>query len=454
MSQPAVEPSIAAHGTRASRVRYAIVATLFFTTTVNYADRATLSIAGTPLAKDLHLDAVSMGYVFSAFGWAYVIGQLPGGWLLDKFGSKRIYILSLLTWSGFTFLQGFVGWLNAASAVVVLFGLRFLLGLAESPSFPGNARIVAAWFPTAERGTASAIFNSAQYFSLVLFSPLMGWITQVWGWKYLFFVMGGIGVFQTWIFQKIIHGPKEDRRVNAAELDYIERGGALVNLDENKAAAAGSGPKWSQIKQLLSSRMLVGVYLGQYCITTLTYFFLTWFPVYLVQGRGMSILKAGFVATLPALCGFFGGVLGGVFSDRLLKRGSSLTVARKTPIVIGMLLSTSMIACNYVDAQWLVVLIMALAFFGKGIGALGWAVVSDTSPRQIAGLSGGLFNTFGNTAAITTPIVIGYLVKGSGQFNGALVFVGANAVLAILCYLLVVGEIKRLELSDPIGSRQ
>jgi ACS family glucarate transporter-like MFS transporter len=200
--------------------------------------------------------------------------------------------------------------------------------------------------------------------------------------------------------------------------------------------------------------MLVGVYLGQYCITTLTYFFLTWFPVYLVQGRGMSILKAGFVATLPALCGFFGGVLGGVFSDRLLKRGSSLTVARKTPIVIGMLLSTSMIACNYVDAQWLVVLIMALAFFGKGIGALGWAVVSDTSPSQIAGLSGGLFNTFGNTAAITTPIVIGYLVKGSGQFNGALVFVGANAVLAILCYLLVVGEIKRLELSGPIGSRQ
>jgi ACS family glucarate transporter-like MFS transporter len=114
--------------------------------------------------------------------------------------------------------------------------------------------------------------------------------------------------------------------------------------------------------------------------------------------------------------------------------------------VIGMLLSTSMIACNYVDAQWLVVLIMALAFFGKGIGALGWAVVSDTSPRQIAGLSGGLFNAFGNTAAITTPIVIGYLVNDSGQFNGALVFVGANAVLAILSHLLVVGDIKRLEL--------
>ena len=449
MSQLVAPSSAATRGARASRVRYAIVATLFFTTTVNYADRATLSIAGTSLAHDLHLDAVSMGYVFSAFGWAYVIGQLPGGWLLDKFGSKKVYIVSLLTWSGFTFLQGFVGWLNAASAVVVLFGLRFLLGLAESPSFPGNARIVAAWFPTAERGTASAIFNSAQYFSLVLFSPIMGWITQAWGWKYLFFFMGGIGVIQTWIFEKVIHGPREDRRVNAAELDYIERGGALVNIDDNRATTPGSGPRWAQIKQLISSRMMVGVYIGQYCITTLTYFFLTWFPVYLVQGRGMSILKAGFVATLPALCGFFGGVLGGVCSDWLLDRTRSLSVARKTPIVIGMVLSTSMIACNYVDAQWLVVLIMALAFFGKGIGALGWAVVSDTSPKQIAGLSGGLFNTFGNTAAITTPIVIGYLVHDTGHFDAALVFVGANALVAILSYLLVVGEIKRLELSGP-----
>lgn len=431
-----------------TRVRWAIVAMLFFATTVNYADRATLSIAGTALAKDLKLDPVGMGYVFSAFGWAYVIGQLPGGWLLDRFGSKKVYIVSLLTWSSFTFLQGFVGWFNAASAVVVLFGLRFLLGIAESPSFPGNSRIVAAWFPTAERGTASAIFNSAQYFSLVLFSPIMGWITHAWGWKYVFFFMGAVGILLTAVFQRYVNGPRDDPRVNAAELEHIERGGGLVNLDQQKVQAPGGGPKWAQIKELLSSRMLIGVYLGQYCITTLTYFFLTWFPVYLVQGRGMSILKVGFVATLPALFGFFGGVLGGVFSDGMLRRGFSLTAARKTPIVVGMLLSMSMIACNYVDAQWAVVVIMALAFFGKGVGALGWAVVSDTSPKQIAGLSGGLFNTFGNTAAITTPIVIGYLVKGSGQFNSALVFVGANALVAILSYLLVVGEIKRLELKS------
>jgi ACS family glucarate transporter-like MFS transporter len=427
--------------------RYMVVWLLFVATTVNYADRATLSIAGPALAKDLALDPVAMGYVFSAFGWAYVLAQIPGGWLLDRFGSKRVYVLSVLIWSVFTLLQGFVGVLPASIAVASLFFLRFLLGLAEAPSFPGNSRIVSAWFPTAERGTASAIFNSAQYFALVAFSPIMGTITHALGWRYVFFVMGALGMALAALLSSLIHAPREDPRVSSDELAYIEQGGALVDLDHPQAGApAASVPTWANVRQLLGSRMLVGVYVGQYCITTITYFFLTWFPVYLVSGRGMSILKVGFVAALPALCGFVGGILGGVFSDALLRRGHSLTFARKAPIVTGMLLSVSMIACNYVDAQWAVVGIMALAFFGKGIGALGWAVVSDTSPREIAGLSGALFNTFGNTAAITTPIVIGYLVQGSGQFEGALAFVGANAIVAMLSYLFVVGEIKRLEL--------
>ena len=215
------------------------------------------------------------------------------------------------------------------------------------------------------------------------------------------------------------------------------------------AAAAAPGTAaalLSRLGELVRNRMMLGIYLGQLCINAITYFFITWFPVYLVQQRGMSILNAGIVASVPAVCGFAGGVLGGVWSDRLLKTGRSLTVARKTPIVVGMLLSMSMILCNYVDAQWLVVVIMALSFFGKGIGALGWAVISDTAPRQIAGLSGGLFNMFGNISSITTPIVIGTIIQGTGSFNGALVFIGANAAVAILSYLAVVGEIKRLEL--------
>jgi ACS family glucarate transporter-like MFS transporter len=193
--------------------------------------------------------------------------------------------------------------------------------------------------------------------------------------------------------------------------------------------------------------MLVGIYIGQFCITTLTYFFITWFPDYLVKARHMSILKAGFAVALPALCGCVGGVLGGVSSDALLRRGYSLTFARKTPIIAGMLLSVTMIACNYTNAQASVIFLMSLAFFGKGFGALGWTVISDTSPKQLIGLNGGLFNMFGNMAGITTPIVIGYIVKKTGSFNDALIFVGLTALLAIFSYVVIVGEIKRLDLS-------
>lgn len=442
-----------AHAASATRTkkRFAILAMLFIVTTINYADRATLSIAGPALSKDLGIDSVTMGFIFSAFGWSYVIAQLPGGWLLDRYGSKKVYAASIFVWSVFTLLQGGISFLTATAttAVVVLFALRFLVGAAEAPSFPANGRIVASWFPAAERGTASAIFNSAQYFATVLFAPLMGWITHSYGWPAVFVVMGLLGIVVSAVWLKTVYTPKTHPGVNQAELDHIAAGGALVNMDQpgtQSRSFAPESPKLGYIKQLLSNRMLMGVYVGQYCITTLTYFFLTWFPVYLVKERGMSILNAGFVAALPAICGFAGGVLGGLISDGLLRRGKTLTVARKTPIVIGMLLSTSMILCNYVDSAVVVVAIMSLAFFGKGLGALGWAVVSDTSPKEISGLSGALFNTFGNTAGITTPIVIGYLIKGTGSFNAALVFVAANALVAVCCYLFVVGDIKRFEL--------
>jgi MFS transporter, ACS family, glucarate transporter len=437
---------VSAADVRRSRVRLFIVTMLFLVTTVNYADRATLSIAGSALSKELGLDAIAMGYVFSAFGWSYVIAQVPGGWLLDRFGSRWVYAFSIMIWSLFTMMQGWIGFFSGASAVVVLFALRFLVGFAEAPSFPANARIVAAWFPGNERGTASAFFNSGQYFATVMFAPLMGWIAHDFGWRYVFYVMGIIGVIVGIAWIKTVYAPKDHPGINEAEFDYIKEGGALVDLDAPGAKAAEDGPKWSYIGQLLSNRMMLGVYLGQYCINTLTYFFLTWFPVYLVKERGLSILQAGFVATLPALCGFIGGVLGGVISDAILRRTGSLTLARKIPIVGGMLLSMSIIGCNYVDTDALVVGFMALAFFGKGIGALGWAVVSDTSPKEAGGVSGGLFNTCGNLSSITTPIIIGYIVAATGSFNGALVFVGLNALLAAAAYLIIVGKIERVQL--------
>lgn len=431
---------------KGKHTRYLILLIIFIVTTINYADRATLSIAGTEVAKELQLSAISMGYIFSAFGWAYLLMQIPGGWLLDRYGSKKVYTYSLFFWSLFTFMQGFVDMVPLAYAGISMFIMRFMLGFSEAPSFPANARIVAAWFPTKERGTASAIFNSAQYFSLALFSPLLGWLTFAWGWEHVFTVMGGIGFVLTFLWVKLIHNPTDHPRMSKEELDYITKGGAVVDMDHKKPGVVVEGPKLHYIKQLLTNRMMLGVFFGQYFINTITWFFLTWFPIYLVQDKGMSILKVGMVASIPALCGFAGGVLGGVFSDSLIKRGYSLTVARKIPIVLGMLLASTIILCNYTDSTALVIALMAFAFFGKGFGALGWPVIADTAPKEMVGLCGAVFNVFGNVASIVTPLVIGYLVSELHSFNAALVFVGCSALMAMVCYLFVVGDIKRMEL--------
>ena len=440
-----------------THVRYLVLMMLFAASTFSYGDRVVLSIAGVAIARDIGMDALRMGYLFSAFSWAYVAGQLPAGGLLDRFGSKRVYGISIFCWSVCALLVGFAGYMPATAAFVAIFVLRLLSGLAQSPVFPGNGRIVAAWFPTAERGRASAIFNSSQYFALVLFAPIIGWLAHALGWKDCYWFLGLLGLLLGFIWFKVIYDVKSHPRISRLEIEHIEQGGGIANLDQG-AAAHGERAKagrntltWPAVKQLLSNRMLVGIYIGQYCITTLTWFFLTWFPVYLNQARHMSIMKVGFIAALPGLCGSLGGILGGVVSDRLLRAGHTLTFARKTPIVVGMSLSMSVIACNYVNSQWLVILLMSLAFFGKGFGALGWTVISDTSPKGMIGLNGGLFNLIGNLAGITTPIVIGYIVQRTRSFNGALIFVGVTALLAIVSYLPIVGEIKRVEFPSQSG---
>ncbi|MGY4493679.1 MFS transporter [Pseudomonas sp. TE3610] len=431
---------------RVGRRRFVILSLIFIVTVLNYADRATMSIAGTGVVKDLGLDPIMLGMIFSAFAWAYALGQIPGGWLLDKFGARRVYGCSLLLWSLFTMMQGTVGWfgLVGSTAAMTLFGMRFMLGLVESPAFPANNRIVSCWFPTSERGTASALFNSAQYMAVVVFAPLMAWLTHALGWEHVFLWMGALGLVATVFWFALYREPHSDPRLSAAEMDYMREGGALVDLEATRKASKPTFT-FAEVAQLFTNRTLWAIYLGQYCITALTYFFITWFPIYLIKGRGLSIMEAGWVAALPAICGFSGGVLGGVVSDYLIRQGMHPSRARKTPFVIGMTLAASLVSANYVDANWMVIALMALAFFGKGLAAVGWAVLSDTAPKGMVGLSGGVFNGIGNIAGIVTPVVIGFVVASTGSFDKALWFVAAHGVLGIFAYVVLAGRFERVE---------
>ena len=433
---------------RQTRVRYLIITILFVVSCFSFADRSALSQAVSSMPKEMNLNATRIGYLLFAFGWAYALGQLPSGGLLDRFGSKRVYGIAIIGWSICAFLTAFAGYFTASIAFTAIFLLRVLSGLFQSPVFPGNGRIVAAWFPTSERGRTSAIFNSAQYFALPIFAPIFGWLIHIAGWRSCFWFMGAVGCLLTVVWYTNIYSVKEHPRISPTEIEFIEHGGGLVNTD----AAASTGKNtltWATVKKLLSYRMLVGVYIGQFCITTLTWFFLTWFPLYLSQARHMSVIKVGFAAAVPGLCGGIGGILGGVISDKLLQRGHSLSFSRKLPIMGGMALAIIIIACNYASSQSLMLFFMSLSFFGKGIGALGWTVVSDTSPKGMVGMNGALFNLCGNLAGITTPLVIGPIVVKTHSYNGALVFIACIAFCVILSYGLVVGEIKRLDFNSP-----
>lgn len=459
----AAEPGADGRFLRAVPTRHLVLTLIFVITLVNYADRSSLSITGTSVQKELGFSTVQLGYLFSAFSWAYVVGQLPGGMLLDRFGARRVYAASIALWTLVTFAVSLVGLVTTPVlvAVTIIFALRFALGIFESPAFPGNARVTTMWFPTAERGRATAVFNAAQYLATALFAPVMGWITHEFGWRWVFVTLGVLGLLLALMWWRWMDSPRRHRRVSQAELDTIVEGGGLVDLDDPARAerthrsGTSTGPRRAPlnaatIRRIFTTRPLWGVYVSQYAINALTYFFITWFPVYLVKGRGLSLLQVGFVAALPALCGFVGGLVGGFVSDAMLRRGSSLTAARKVPSVIGMVLATSIALCSVLDSTALIVAVMTLAFFGKGIGSLGWAITTDIAPPEANSFVGATMNAFGNVAGIVTPIVIGYTVQATGSFNVALCFVAAHGLLALVG-LAIMGTIRRIRF-DPTTS--
>ena len=423
-------------------VRHGILIFLFLATVFNYADRATLSVVAPIMSKELGFDPEALGLAFSAFGISYVIMQIPGGWLLDKYGSRLVYGCALIGWSIVTMFQGTI--YLFASPLIVLVILRLLMGAIEAPAFPANSRLSVQWFPNKERGFVTAVYQAAQYISLGIVTPLMTLILHNMSWHYVFYYIGAIGVVLGIVWLAKIRDPLQHKKINQKELDYIREGGGEPELGNAQKSEKIS---LAQIKSVCVNRMMIGVYIGQFCVTSITWFFLTWFPTYLYQAKGMSILKVGFIASIPAIAGFIGGLMGGVFSDWLLKRGYSLTTARKFPVICGMLLSCVIVVANYTRSEVVVIAAMSLAFFAKGFGNLGWCVLSDTSPKEVLGIAGGVFNMCGNLASIITPLVIGVILSSTQSFDYAILYVGSMGLIGLFSYLFIVGSLERIQLT-------
>jgi ACS family D-galactonate transporter-like MFS transporter len=421
--------------TKRTNIRYGMLALVFLNVVINYLDRSNISVAGPALGKDLGLSSLELGLIFSAFGWTYAFLQIPGGLLADRFGPRILYAFCLITWSVATLLQGFV------RSFAGLFALRLATGAFEAPSYPINNRIVTSWFPQQERASAIAMYVSGQFIGLAFLTPVLVTIQYYAGWKGLFITTGLVGMLWGIVWYLLYRDPQDHLGVNEAELDYIEKGGGLCR-HRNAGPAPATVWSWDNLKIVFSSRTLWGVYIGQFAVNATLWFFLTWFPTYLVQYRGLDFIKSGYLASVPFLAACAGLLLSGFISDNLVTKGRSLSLARKLPIIIGLLLSMSIVGANYSDNTAVIIFFMSLSFFGAGMALISWIFVSILSPKGLIGLTGGVFNFMGNLASIVVPIAIGFLARG-GDFKPALLFIGALGLLGACSYTFIVGKIEQ-----------
>ena len=407
------------------RSRYFVLGLVFVCVVVNYMDRTTVAVAGTALGREFGFSSVRLGLVFSAFGWAYAALQIPGGLLVDVVRPRVLYLFSLLAWSLATLLQGF------ATGFGSLFGLRMCVGACEAPAYPINNRIVTRWFPEDERALAIAVYTSGQYVGLAFLTPAMVALQYYVGWRGLFVVAGLLGVAWGLAWYGLYRDP-------------APAPGPAAAGDGRGAHAPEPRPGGRGYLEVFRHRRLWGVYIGQFAVTSAQWFFLTWFPTYLEKFRGIVLLKAGFWASIPFLAAFVGVLASGWLSDFLARRGVSAAVARKAPVITGLLLTTSIVGANYVDRPPLIILFLALGFFGNGMASITWVFISLMAPAGLIGLTGGVFNFCGNLSAIVVPLAIGFLVRG-GDFAPALFFVGLLALVGVGSYVFLVGSIQPVD---------
>ncbi|MEO8560891.1 MAG: MFS transporter [bacterium] len=417
-----------------TRARLAMLSLIFLATTINYVDRSNLSIVAPFLAKELQLGPVQMGLLFSAFAWSYAIANLPGGYLIDRFGSRIVYGVAQLAWSASTLALGLVSGFGA------LFGLRFAVGLAEAPAFPVNNRVVSAWFPQSERGRATSTYASGQYIGSALLSPLLFWMATQYGWRSVFWGTGAAGLASAVIWLLVYRDPQRSTRANAAEIELITAGGALTAMPVRERVTR------AQIAALLRERQVWALGLGKFAVMSSLYFLLTWFPTYLVNERGMTSLKAGAATSLPYIAATIGVLLGGAWSDWLLRRGTNISAARKIPIVSGFLGASSIVLVNYTTDNTAALTILTLAFFAQGVSSNSWSIIAEVAPRTMMGITGGIINFTGHIAGIVTPILIGYIIRETKSFDLVLAYVSLAGLVGALSYTVIIGKIHRIEL--------
>ncbi len=403
-----------------SRGRWYVLLLISAMYLITYLDRVNISTAAPLISKEFGFDKVTMGFIFSAFVWAYALFQVPGGWLSDRFGARGVLTGVVAYWSIMTAATA------AAFSGASFIAVRFLFGVGEAGAFPGATRAMQLWYPRRERGLVQGVTHSASRLGAAIAPPIVVLIMSQFGWRPVFYVCGAVGLlWSLWWALSYRNLPEEHGSVNEAELELIRGRGpnGEINpppMDKQTnvpwGTLVGSGNMWA---------IMFAYFTYVYCL----WIFLSWLPSYLIEVRHFTLIKVGIFASLPLLAGVVGDTVGGLATDWLLKVSGSAKIGRRVVAITGLLGCAMCIvpAALTEDAYVAVYGLTASMFFLEFTIGPSWAVPMDTGGKY-SGTVSGMMNMAGNFGGALSPIVFGYLAEGG---NWQAPFIVAAGLLVI-----------------------
>jgi len=418
---------------RPTRIRWTIVGWLTLVMMLTYLDRLNLSIAGKYIQDEFSISTQTMGWIFSAFLLGYALFQIPGGWAGDRFGARNLLTIAIVWWSAFTALTALAPnlilarWFGVAGSLMIV---RFLVGVGESSSSPNANKIVGHWMGSAHRATGSSFTLMGIGLSGALTPSVIAWIMQRWGWRASFMACGAIGILFAIVFHIFVTDrPEEHSLVNASELAIIRRSQAT----EARAKSGLSQAPWGR---MLASPSVWALLVGYFCQGYPIYIFHTWFFIYLVRVKGLSISQGGIWGATPYLAIALLAPLGGRFSDAAANRIGKKR-GRRVAVWVGMLTSAMLLWIGSgATNKWLAISLLAAAGgFNIFAAVTFWGACIDMTQEFTASLSG-LMNTFGNLGGWVSPILTAYIATHFG-WERALDFAAVVTVASAVCWCFV-----------------
>ena len=408
---------------RVRRAQFLALGLIVLSGIVNYMDRGTLSVANSTIRNEFGLSLGQMGLLLSAFSWSYALAQRPAGPLADRFGPRRLLAAGLVIWS---LAQAAGGFVTGYGQFIVS---RIVLGIGEAPQFPTAARVVANWYPSADRGKPTGVFNAASPLGTALAPLLLTLMIVYLDWRGMFILMGIVGLVVAGLWYALYRDPL-DLDLTATEHAYLEAGSVPT------APRTLSFADW---RALFRYPTTWGMIIGFFGSVYLNWVYLTWLPGYLTTARHMSMVRTGFAASVPFFCGFLGCLVAGWLSDRLSRISPSLVVSRKIPVVIAMLgmAAFTVPAALVQDNTLALACISVVVFLANAASVCSWTLVSAVAPPNRVASLGSLQNFGGFLGGSLAPILTGYIAEAT-SFVPALLTGAAFAFLSALSYLFLV----------------